>query len=286
MKKFFITTNYQKDSNLEVTKKLEAYLRSKGAQCTIDGFMGKSSQYYNADLVPDDAECILVLGGDGTLIQAAGAFKDKGIPLYGINLGTLGFLADADRDSMYQAMDKLLADEYMLENRMMLQGNFVRHGRTEKEAFALNDVAIIRNGHLRVLQLNISLNGEHLVTYNADGILISTPTGSTAYNLSAGGPIVDPKAAMMILTPICPHTLNKRSIVLSAEDTLSITLGNPRECNEEDAGEGAEIVFDGNECIPMGLLDCVEVKRAPINTKLLKTNKQSFVEIIRKKMSN
>lgn len=285
MKKFFITTNYQKDNNLEVTRKLEEYLSSRGAKCTIDRFMGKANQYYNPDLVPEDTECILVLGGDGTLIRAAGAFKEKGIPLYGINLGTLGFLADADRDSMYQAMDRLLADEYIQEERMMLQGEFVRPGRTLKTRVALNDVAIIRNGPLRVLELKVFLNGEDLVTYHADGILISTPTGSTAYNLSAGGPIVDPEAAMMILTPICPHTLNKRSIVLSADDTISISLGNPRNGEEEDEAS-AEIVFDGNECIPMGFHDCIEVKRAPINTKLLKTNRQSFVEILRKKMNN
>lgn len=286
MKKFFITTNYQKDQNLEVTRKLEAYLSSKGAECTIDCYMGRAEQYYNAELVPDGTDCILVLGGDGTLIRAAGAFKDKEVPLYGINLGTLGFLADADRDTMYQAMDRLLADEYIQEERMMLQGNFVRPGRTTKTRFALNDVAIIRNGPLRVLELKVFLNGEALVTYKADGILISTPTGSTAYNLSAGGPIVDPEAAMMILTPVCPHTLNKRSIVLSADDTITISLGNPRDYKEEEEGDGAEIVFDGNECIPMGFKDCIEVKRAPINTKLLKTNKQSFVEILRKKMSN
>lgn len=286
MKKFFITTNYQKDINLEVTNDLAAYLKSKGAECIIDGFVGKPTQYYNAELVPEDTECILVLGGDGTLIQAAGAFKDKGIPLFGINLGTLGFLADADKDSMYPAMDKLLSGEYIMEERMMLQGNFVRKGRTVKESVALNDVVIIRNGPLRVLELKISLNGEPLVTYHADGILISTPTGSTAYNLSAGGPIVDPKAAMMILTPVCPHTLNKRSIVLSAEDTISIRLGELRGGNESEDEEGAQIVFDGNECIPMGPDDVIEVKRAPINTKLLKTNKQSFVEVLRKKMSN
>ncbi len=286
MKKFFITTNLPKDPDLTVTKNLITYLEGKGAECIMDSFEHKGSQYYNVDLVPEGTECILVLGGDGTLIQAAGAFKEKEIPLYGINLGTLGFLADADKENMYEAMDKLLADDYMLENRMMLQGTFRQEDGTLKEACALNDVAIIRNGHLRVLEFHISVNGEHLVTYHADGILISTPTGSTAYNLSAGGPIVNPKAAMMILTPICPHTLNKRSIILSADDVLTISLGDPRAHGKEDLDDGAELVFDGNECIPMGWNDKVEVSRARINTKLLKTNQQSFVEIIRKKMSN
>ncbi len=285
MKKFHITTNRRKDPSLEVTNRLADYLKKKGAVCSMQSVDRKAGERYDAARVPTDTECILVLGGDGTLIQAAGAFKHMGIPLYGINLGTLGFLADTNQAGMEKAMDKLLANECTEEDRMMIKGRYFHEGEGKAECFALNDIVIMRKGSLRVLQMNIAVNGEHLYTYKADGILISTPTGSTAYNLSAGGPIVSPTASMMILTPICPHTLNKRSIVLSAEDVISITLDEKegaKACKEQEA----EIVFDGNQAISMGYKDRVEIKRAGINTKLLRTNRLSFLENLRKKMSS
>lgn len=281
MKKFHIITNKRKDPDLEITKALTAYLEEKGALCTaqsIDRKKGGRYERCDVDRIPADTECILVLGGDGTLIQAAGAFKDTGIALYGINLGTLGFLADTDKKGMFGAMDRLLADDFFREDRMMIQGKYWKEEREEAKCFALNDITIIRKGALRVLQLNIAVNGEHLYTYKADGILVSTPTGSTAYNLSAGGPIVSPTASMMILTPICPHTLNKRSIVLSAEDVISITLGGKT--------EEAEIVFDGNYAGSMEYADRVDICRAEMSTKLLRTNRLSFLENLRKKMSS
>ena len=277
MKKFHITTNRQKDPTLAVTNSLREYLEKKGAVCTVQSVNRKAGEKYDAHKIPVGTECILVLGGDGTLIRAAGAFKDTGIALYGINLGTLGFLADTDKNGMFEAMDRLLADDFFRESRMMIQGKYLQQGEEKERCFALNDIAIMRKGSLRVLQLNIAVNGEHLYTYKADGILISTPTGSTAYNLSAGGPIVSPTASMMILTPICPHTLNKRSIVLSAEDVISITLGEKEE---------AEIVFDGNHAITMGYADRVDICKAEMSTGLLRTNRLSFLENLRKKMSS
>lgn len=286
MKNFHITTNRRKDPFMEVTDALADYLRKKGAVCTIQSVDRKLGERYDAALVPEEAECILVLGGDGTLIQAAGAFKNTGKPLYGINLGNLGFLADTDQAGMLEAMNKLLADEWVEEKRMMIKGEYIHEEERKAECFALNDIVIMRRGSLRVLQLNIAVNGEHLYTYKADGILISTPTGSTAYNLSAGGPIVSPTASMMILTPICPHTLNKRSIVLSAEDVISISLAAKEGAKVRMGQQEAEIVFDGNQAIPMGYGDRVEILKAGINTKLLKTNRLSFLENLRKKMSS
>lgn len=282
MKKFHITTNKQKDPDLAVTAALAAYLEEKGATCTIQSVDRKKGEDYNADKIPVDTEGILVLGGDGTLIQAAGAFKNTGIALYGINLGNLGFLADTDRAGMFKAMDRLLRDDFFEEERMMIQGRYWKEEREKEKHFALNDITIMRKGSLRVLQLNIAVNGEHLYTYKADGILISTPTGSTAYNLSAGGPIVSPTASMMILTPICPHTLNKRSIVLSAEDMISISLEGKDTVEKEEA----EIVFDGNHAIPMCFADRVDICKAEMSTKLLRTNRLSFLENLRKKMSS
>lgn len=285
MKKFHIITNKQKDADMAVTDALASYLKQKKAECTVQSVDRKLGWKYDAGQVPAGTECILVLGGDGTLIQAAGAFKDTGIALYGINLGTLGFLADTDKAGMFKAMDKLLSDDFFIEKRMMIQGKHWREKEERKTCFALNDIAIMRKGSFRVLQLNIAVNGEHLYTYKADGILISTPTGSTAYNLSAGGPIVSPTASIMILTPICPHTLNKRSIVLSAEDVISITL-EEKDVSGSGQEEEAEIIFDGNNAIPMGYADRVDICKAEMSTRLLRTNSLSFLENLRKKMSS
>lgn len=284
MKKFHITTNRQKDSALAVTQSLIEYLEERGADCSLQSVDRACGEEYDAKKIPTDTECILVLGGDGTLIQVAGAFKDAEIPLYGINLGTLGFLADTDKNGMFEAMDRLLSDDFYKEDRMMVQGVFYCNEVEKEKCFALNDVTIMRKGALRVLEFNISVNGEHLYSYKADGILISTPTGSTAYNLSAGGPIVSPTASMMILTPICPHTLNKRSIVLSAEDEITITLQQKDGVSSKEE-DNAEIVFDGNHAIPMNEKDRVTIAKAEMSTKLLRTNRLSFLENLRKKMS-
>lgn len=149
----------------------------------------------------------------------------KNIPLFGINLGTLGFLAEVDRQSVYPALQKLMEDDYEVEERMMLKGTVYRGEEVLGEDIALNDIVIGREGHLRVVSFKNYVNGEYLNSYNADGIIISTPTGSTGYSLSAGGPVVSPGASMMIMTPIAPHTMNTRSIIFPAEDVITVEIG-------------------------------------------------------------
>ena len=202
------------------------------------------------------------------------------IPLLGVNLGNLGFLAEVDRSSVYQALDKLVADIYEVEERMMLSGTVYRGKEVIGQDIALNDIVIVREGPPRVIRFKNFVNNEYLNSYNADGIIISTPTGSTGYSLSVGGPIVSPSGEMTIMTPIAPHTLNSRSIVFPAEDVITVEMGEGR---HQDCEKGLAS-FDGDSEIPMITGDRIVIRKAEVKTRILKLNHLSFVEVLRQKM--
>ncbi|MBQ8802422.1 MAG: NAD(+)/NADH kinase [Tyzzerella sp.] len=267
MNRFYVITNQVKDKSLETTYRIKNYIESKGKECILA---------VEGQEVPETIDCVLVLGGDGTIIRAARELRSQDIPLLGINMGTLGYLAEVEVSSIEESIDRLIAGEIQVEERMMLRGTV--NGKLED--IALNDIVLSRTGALRIIQFNIYVNGELLNTYRADGIIISTPTGSTAYNLSAGGPIVEPTAAMIVITPICSHALNTSSIVLSAEDEIVLEIGEGRDGRIEEAG----ISFDGERNIEVHTGDKVVIQKAEHTTKLLKLSKVSFLEILRKKM--
>ena len=243
MNHFYIITNGHKDYNLEKTNEIRKYLEKCGKKCTVQvKEPGKEQGYTDAAQIPEDVDCILVLGGDGTLLQAARDIMERDIPLLGINLGTLGYLAEIEESGIYGALNQLLEGGYEVEQRMMLAGRIVRgeihrkrhaengyqQDETEK-SYALNDIAITRSGSLQIIRFRICVNGQFLNEYQADGVIVATPTGSTGYNLSAGGPIVEPKAELILITPISPHTLNTRSIILAPSDVVEIEIGGGRE---------------------------------------------------------
>lgn len=267
MNHFYIITNQIKDRKLETTFRVKQYIETKGGRCILAG---------DTYVVPPETDCVLVLGGDGTLIRAARELYAYGVPLLGINLGTLGYLTEVELQNIESAMDILMEEEPTVEARMMLKGTL----HDGKEDVALNDIVVTRLGALRVIRFNVYVNGELLNSYQSDGIIISTPTGSTGYNLSAGGPIVEPTAAMIVLTPICSHALNTSSIVLSAEDEIVIEIGKGRDNGIEEAG----VSFDGGEMAEVHTGDRIVIKKAEDTTKLLKLSKVSFLEILRKKM--
>ena len=265
------------------------YLGKRGEHCEVQ-LAGRQEEgpfhYTDPRKIPEETQCIIVLGGDGTLLQAARDIqaahdeKRSQIPLLGVNLGHLGFLAEVDRQSVYQALDKLIADIYEVEERMMLSGTVYRNGEAIGEDIALNDIVISREGSLRVVRFKNFVNDEYLNSYNADGIIISTPTGSTGYSLSVGGPIVSPSGEMTIMTPIAPHTLNTRSIVFPAEDVITVEMGEGRH-NDCEKGLAS---FDGDSEIPMITGDRIVIRKAEVKTRILKLNHLSFVEVLRQKM--
>ena len=267
MNKFYIITNRTKDKTLEVTKRIQKYIVESGKECIL-AVEGAS--------VTADTDCILIIGGDGTFIRTAREMMHKNIPLLGINMGTLGYLTEVEIADIEECLDLLIHGKTQIEERMMLSGTI--NGTYEQ--YALNDIVLTRCGALRIIEFNVYVNGELLNTYRADGMIISTPTGSTAYNLSAGGPIVKPTAEMIVITPICPHSLNTSSIVLSAEDEITLEIGNGRDGGIEEAS----ICFDGEINAEVKTGDCIRICKAKHTTKLLKLSKVSFLEILRKKM--
>lgn len=283
MKHFFLITNPLKDRELVTTKRIKNFLDQKGCSCKVQVYdqAKKDGGYTDSAEIPQDTECILVLGGDGTLIEAARDTSRLAIPLIGINLGTLGFLAEVEQSNLEHALQSLIADQYQLESRMMLKGRVMRDGECRESSCALNDIVITRSGSMQIIHFHIYVNGQFLNEYDGDGVIISTPTGSTGYSMSAGGPIVEPAARLMVITPICPHTLNTRSIILSADDEIAVEMVSER----GERREQAEVNFDGSHGVALRANDKIYVTRSERTTDIVKLNQMSFLEILHKKMS-
>lgn len=271
MDKFYIIANNEKDKDGSVTREIAQYIIQHGKICLMQ---------HEDELTPD-VDCILVLGGDGTLLRAAREVVDHNIPLLGINLGTLGYLAEIDRNNIYPALDRLFADEYSLESRMMIKGTVYHEGEKVCSDIALNDIVISREGPLRVVKFNNYVNGEFLNTYQADGIIVSTATGSTGYSLSAGGPIVSPETSMIMMTPLAPHTINTRSVIFPASDRITVEIGAGR----LETPDAASVNFDGASSQPMVTGDLIVIQRASQDIRLVKINNISFLEVLRTKMN-
>lgn len=282
-KHFLIYTNKYKDSNLEATNRISDYLKRKGQQVSlrIKEKDWKAEQEDAQWVIPENVDCMLVLGGDGTVLQAADETKGSPIPLIGVNLGTLGFLTQIEMSNFESALDRLIEGDYKQECRMMLQGRIEFTNGTVKEGLALNDIVITRSGSLRIIQFKIFVNGLLLHEYQADGIIVTTPTGSTGYNLSAGGPLVEPSAQLMMLTPICPHTLNHRSIILSAEDEVVIEISEGR----DNKPQTVEASFDGADSNSLSAGDKIIVSRSKESAVFIQLSTVSFLETLHQKMS-
>ncbi len=278
MKHFLIYTNFHKDEQGEMTGKITRYLKNKGQKVTP--VTRQDGTVMPAEQIPVDAFCMLVLGGDGTMLRAARDTKHVDIPLIGVNLGTLGYMTEIEPGSMEAALDKLIAEEFQMVSRMMLDGTvYGTAGPVQKER-ALNDIVISRSGSLQINKVRVYVNGKFLKDYDADGIIVTTPTGSTGYNLSAGGPIVDPKAELIMLTPVCPHTLNARSIIFSSEDVVEIEIL----AGKEGQPQKMEASFDGANMIPLKTGDRVKIVKSEKTTEIIHINQVNFLEVLHEKM--
>lgn len=273
MKRFCLITNESKDPAGVVTNKITDIIKKCGGEAVCV----KNEKKALTDRGTDGVDCALVLGGDGTLLRAAGNMLDSDIPLLGINLGTLGYLAEVESVCVEEAVEKLLKDEFVREERMMLSGRVM----TGEERYALNDIVISRCGSLQILNVRIYVNDRFLHDYCADGVIVATPTGSTGYNLSAGGPIVEPSARLLLLTPICPHTLNTRSIVFAPEDEIIVEIPPGKDGHEQVV----EANFDGSHKEALRTGDRLVIRRAQRTTGIVRLNTESFLSILHKKMS-
>ena len=277
MNNFFIIANKQKDINLEITEQIRHHISRLGAVCNI-------YDQYDRDVssidIPEGTQCILVIGGDGTILAAARMLVGSNIPLLGINLGTLGFLADVNLADLSKTLDLLLQDQYQVENRIMLTAEVYKQGEKAATYIALNDFNIIRFGASRVIGLKVGINGSVIDRYRADGVIVCTPTGSTGYNLSAGGPIINPTCKNFVITPICPHSLTARSIVLAKEDIVTVEVEQIRSNIKEEA----IISFDGREGLSLFPGDQVKIYKSQEVTPFIKATEVSFVQILKEKL--
>ena len=291
MKHFFLITNENRDPGLAFTNRVQEYIEQKGGtafsvvtkKANLRMGAGHDSAFFSdnrqaIDLRREQIECIMVFGGDGTFVRASRDMAEYGIPVIGVNLGTLGYLCELEKNTVFSAIDRIFSDEYVIETRMMLKGMTVE---TEpKRARALNDIVIHRKDPSQMIRLKITVNGEYLNTYNADGFIIAAPTGSTSYNLSAGGPIVDPKADMIVLTPINPHELQSRSIVIGSDSSIEVEL-QPR---RPERDETATVDLDGDNLTVLKVGDRISICRSEQYVRILRLNRVSFLQILRKKM--
>ena len=284
MKKFALLTNYSKDKRLVYTRMIKTYITENGGSYWIPRYISEpdkdGDQRYDFSDMPEDIECVLVLGGDGTLLQAARELLQRHIPLLGINLGTLGFLTSAEKSELPKCLDSVLDDRCSIDERMMLEGVAYHGSEKIQMNIALNDVIIARAGFSRLVELKIYVNGELLSIYNADGIIVSTPTGSTGYSLSAGGPIIFPQTDVIVITPICPHSLQARSLVVSGEDRIMIEIGRRRKTQKEEA----MVTFDGRSAQELETGDRIEIYKAQETTQLIRLKGRSFYQVLQNKI--
>lgn len=223
-----------------------------------------------------DADLLVVLGGDGTLLSVARAAGDREVPILGINLGTLGFLAEVSIDEMGPAIERALAGDLAIERRMRLSIDLGRDAAAPRSWIALNDAVIAKGASARIIDLETRADGQLVTTYHGDGLIVSTPTGSTAYSMSAGGPILLPGVASIVLTPICPHALNQRPLVLPEGAVVEVIV--------RALGGDVQLVVDGQEGAVLQESDRVTVRRSPVPTLLVVPPQRSRFEVLRNKL--
>ena len=279
MKHFYVIANIKKNGVEESLSEILKKIRLAGGTAAVSERAGRDAngRYTDSCDVPSDTECVITLGGDGTILQAARDLCTLGLPIFGINLGRVGYLAETERTDICTALDALLRDQYYIEKRIMLQGEIRRNGQLLHKDVSLNDIVLHADARSRVISFDFYVNNALLKTYQADGMIIATPTGSTAYNLSAGGPIVMPVSQMILATPLNPHTLISRSIVLPPDVEVKLVVGE-REVSSYIVSMDSTSFSDllpGDEII---------IRIASLYASLIKLRQDSFLDILKKKL--
>ena len=221
-------------------------------------------------------DVLVVVGGDGTLLSAARSIGSARTPILGVNLGSLGFLTEITLAEMFPTLERLLAGRYQVEERMRIRVSVLRGNREISRHDLLNDIVVNKSALARILNIHVDVDGAYITTYRADGLILSTPTGSTAYSLSAGGPIVDPSVAAFVLTPICPHTLSNRPLVLPEKSDLQISV--------ENSNEDVYLTIDGQVGFPLLGDDRIRARRAPNPVRLVLTEGKDYFEVLRQRL--
>ncbi len=281
MKNFILIPHKDKAGSIQLAVELiswfeqhncTVYLSNNDAELVNYPELGASK-----DLMLSKAEAVIVLGGDGAILGAAHDYAPHNLAILGVNFGRLGFLTELERDEVEGGMAKLIEDDYSIEERMLLSGRIVRSGKTIQEFTGLNDAVIAKGVLARLIKLKMFIDNEYFTTYPADGLIVSTPTGSSAYSLSAGGPMCEPTLETLIITPICAHTFYSRSLIISANQTVRVIVKSDEE----------EIVLtiDGRSCHRLKQDDEIYIGKSDIRLKMLKLQGRSFYSLLRGRLS-
>lgn len=225
--------------------------------------------------ISQEADLLVVLGGDGTLLHAARLCREREVPLLGVNMGTLGFMTDVLKEHVFEALEQVLTGEYRSERRTRLAVRVLRGDEVLLEDLVLNDVVISKNALARIANIDARVDGARLTTFNADGVIVATPTGSSAYSLAAGGPLVHPAVQAMLVVPICPHTLSQRPIVVPDDEVVELVLGSDSEMF---------VTLDGQSGMDLAQGDRVVVRRAAVGVRLVRYDTASHYALLRAKL--
>ncbi|WHE08046.1 NAD(+)/NADH kinase [Thermoanaerobacterium thermosaccharolyticum] len=281
MKNICVIPNVHKDKNLRMTQNLVSWIIEHGNNPVLNEVIASKIGYdeygKNTSEIFEISDFIVALGGDGTILNVARQCASFSTPILGVNLGHLGFLAEVDNENIYEAVEKIIKGEFSIDKRMMLEASVVKDNMEVVNFIALNDIVVTRGSFSRMVKLKVFVNEQYVNTYLADGIIISSPTGSTAYSLSAGGPIVYPNLELFVITPICPHTLHSRSIIVSEKDRIKLVI----------VGENQDVMIttDGQQGYKLDSGDNIYIRKSNKYTNLIRLKNTNFFDLLRSKLS-
>ncbi|SFT34199.1 NAD+ kinase [Selenomonas sp. GACV-9] len=271
--------NVNKPQAPEVLKRIFAFYRDKDVRLMLpidESRFFDMEEYGVPDIETVAADIALSLGGDGTLLGVCRRYGAMAVPVCGVNIGTLGFMADIELSELETKLQKILDGDYRVEHRLLLAGFVCSQGKQRFLGHAINDVVVTKGGVARMLHLGLSINDSHLIDYKADGVIVSSPTGSTAYSLSAGGPIMNPTIQALLVTPICAHTFNMRPLVVGEEDVVHIEIAAIH--------QDIIVTFDGQESFRLLPGDEVMVMKSNVQAGIVKFDDKDYYQILRTKL--
>jgi NAD+ kinase len=280
MERVGIIANPRAAGLASVLKELVQWLTTRGIDVMLDdavASLGVNASLFSIETIPTKVELIIVLGGDGTLLRAARLPGIYQVPILGVNLGDLGFLTEIPVSDLFPVLEQIFKHEFVVDERLMLYTRIKREGEIVSSHHNLNDIVINKGVMARIIKLDTFINGQYVNTFLADGLIISTPTGSTAYSMSAGGPILYPSTKGLIITPICPHTLTNRPIVIPDNFQIEVRL--------KSENEDVYITYDGQQYYPLRYDDSVELCKSEHSIRLIQPRQKNYYQVLRSKLN-
>ncbi|MBD3866535.1 MAG: NAD(+)/NADH kinase [Acidobacteria bacterium] len=268
------------DRPLELASRIGGWLKERGVSVQFDLATSTALGLRNGvrrDAIPKKTDLVIAAGGDGTLLSIARSVSPQGIPILGVNMGSMGFLTELQPDELLPNLDKVVSGDYRIEERATLRVRLMHGDQALNEHMALNDVVVTKSALARMIGLELWLDQNRMASYTSDGLILATPTGSTAYSLSAGGPVLDPEVDAFVVTPICPHSMAYRPTVIPGNTSIQVAL-------KEGTHEEVYVTLDGQIGFPISHQDVLHVDRHPAPVRLLRLSDRSFYEVLRTKL--